>query len=128
MRKFEARKFLRGICANCQAGKLPGKSLCAECLRATSLRVKRLRTERKAAGLCIQCGRRRGRKGTGTYCKAHAARKAASMRRTVRKRLDWGKCRFGQPLKGVFRNCLRCRIAAGKGVARRKVEQAGKAA
>ena len=88
----------------------------------------RLRTERKAAGLCVWCGKPRGTDGTTIACRPCAARQSGNSSRTRPARLAAmvaeGRCRgCGKPRGDTGTKTL-CRPCAHKACARAAARKA----
>lgn len=75
--KTRAKKTKDGLCSSCmkrKAGGTPAKDLCKVCYKAHINYLRERYDERRAKGLCVQCGEPAG----GAYlCEPHAEARAA---------------------------------------------------
>lgn len=98
----------RGICVDCkQAQTVPGKACCQDCLRFNSNRRRLQLQDRKAKGLCQQCGK----SAKNRICGRCLPRVRATKRRELRRRTSEEVCRYCRkeavvPEKTGCRECL----------------------
>lgn len=119
------------ICINCHNEDAePGHVYCFECLEKKRIagqkkmlnaeqrakkseQDKRRRAERKAAGICTICGRKKAQKPYVLCLECHVKERKAWERNhattTRSERPDYGECYFcGKPIKEGFRICPKC--------------------
>lgn len=103
----------RGICVDCkQAPAVLGKSCCSECLRFNAHRKRIKLIDRRAKGLCGQCGR----KAKASICARCLPKVRATKRREHKRRTAEEVCRYCRmeavvPDKTGCRACLDERAA-----------------
>lgn len=102
----------------CPCGKAarPYKALCVTCVEARRNRSRQRSAERRAAGLCITCGKQPAAQGGRCVeCRArHSAHCAKAQNPTRREREQNGRCIEcnGPNLKATHARCDECRKAA----------------
>jgi hypothetical protein len=98
----------RGICVDCkQAQTVQGKACCKECLRFNANRRRLKLQDRKAQGLCLQCGK----KTKNSICSRCRPRVRAAKLREMKRRTSEETCRYCRkdpivPEKTGCRKCL----------------------